>query len=175
MHMKIGYRGLHVIKSFEGLRLEAYMPTPHDVPTIGYGHTKGVKLGTKITIAQATEFLRSDLAWVERAVNDKVSVPLTQNQYDALCSFVYNLGATNFGSSTLLRKLNAGDYQGAADQLPRWNKQKRKVLRGLTRRRAAERALFLDSAEPLPAAPVAKPGIIAVLLKLLMSLFGEKK
>ena len=173
--MNIGNRGLHLIKSFEGLRLEAYMPTPHDVPTIGYGHTQGVKLGTEITITQATAFLRDDLAWVERAVNGMVSVPLNQNQYDALCSFVYNLGAANFGSSTLLRMLNAGDYQGAADQLPRWNKQKRKVLLGLTRRRAAERALFLSVADPIPVTPDAQPNIIAVILKLLMSLFGEKK
>ena len=85
-----------------------------------------------------------DLAWVEVAVHKYVKVPLNQNQYDALCSFVYNLGATNFKNSTLLKKLNKKDYNGAANELPRWNKQKGKVLRGLTIRRQLEKDLFLS-------------------------------
>lgn len=132
-----------LIKESEGLRLKAYLPTPNDVWTIGYGHTKTAKPGMKITQRGAEELLKHDLAWVEAALARYVKVPLNQNQYDALASFVYNLGATNFKNSTLLKKLNAGDYRGAADQLPRWNKQKGKVLRGLTIRRAKERDLFL--------------------------------
>jgi lysozyme len=97
----------------------------------------------KITKKGAEALLIGDLAWVEDAVNDLVKVDINQNQYDALCSFVYNLGKTNFNNSTLLRLLNKGDYQGAADQLPRWNKQKGKVLRGLTIRRKEEQELFL--------------------------------
>ena len=141
--MSIGKAGLDLIKKWEGVKLTAYMPTPNDVWTIGYGHTKTARPGMTITLQQAEELLVQDLKWVEEALVKHVKVPLNQNQYDSLASFVYNLGETNFASSTLLRKLNAGDYLGAADQLPRWNKQKGKVLRGLTNRRAEERALFL--------------------------------
>lgn len=141
---RMSIKNVDMIKESEGLRLDAYMPTPNDVWTIGYGHTKTAKPGMKITVKGAEALLLHDLAWVEDVVNDFVEVPLTQNQYDALCSFVYNVGGSAFRKSTLLRKLNTGDYQGAADQLPRWNKQKGKVLRGLTRRRAEERTLFLS-------------------------------
>jgi len=133
-----------LIKESEGLRLEAYMPTPNDVWTIGYGHTKTAKPGMRITIAGAEALLKHDLAWVEAALKKYVKVPLTQNQYDALASFIYNLGETNFKNSTLLRMLNKEDYKGAADQLLRWDKQKGKVLRGLTIRRNHERDLFLS-------------------------------
>lgn len=152
--MKIGKQGLDLIKSFEGLELKAYMPTPNDRPTIGYGHTKGVTMGSEITQERADLLLVEDLAWVEAAVAQKVTVPLTQPQYDALCSFIYNVGAGAFGKSTLLRRLNGGDYGAAANQLPRWNKQKGVVLRGLTRRRAAEKALFLS--KPLAPTKAAK-------------------
>jgi len=140
--MKI--HNLGIIKKSEGLRLEAYLPTPNDVPTIGYGHTKGVKMGQHITINQAEQFLLEDVAWASDAVNRLVKVKLTQNQFDALVSFVFNVGATAFSKSTLLRLLNAGDYKGAADQFLRWNKQAGKVLRGLDTRRKEERALFLS-------------------------------
>ena len=138
-----GVRDVELIKESEGLRLVAYLPTPDDVWTIGYGHTKTAKPGMKITHAEAEALLLQDLAWVEAAIDMYVQVPLNQNQYDALASFTYNLGATALRKSTLLRLLNAGDYDGAADQLPRWNKQKGKVLNGLTKRRQKERALFL--------------------------------
>jgi lysozyme len=139
MHIK----NVEMIKESEGLRMKAYLPTPNDVWTIGYGHTKTAKPGMTITTKEATRLLYQDLAWVEDVVNDAVKVPLTQNQYDALCSFVYNVGGGAFRKSTLLRLLNKGDYKGAADQFLRWNKQKGKVLRGLTRRRGEERSLFL--------------------------------
>jgi lysozyme len=137
------------IKESEGLRLEAYKPTKHDVWTIGWGHTKGVFPGQVITEEEAEEFLAQDLAWVRTAIDNQVDVPLTQNMYDALVSFVFNLGEANFASSTLLKKLNSKDYKGAANELPRWNKQRNKrtgvmePLTGLTIRRAKERSLFL--------------------------------
>ena len=131
------------IKKWEALRLKAYMPTPNDVPTIGYGHTKTAKMGMVITEEDAERLLREDLDWVEEALEELVEVPLSQPQYDALASFVFNIGRTNFAKSTLLRKLNASDYAGAAQEFPRWNKQKGKVLKGLTRRRADEREMFL--------------------------------
>ena len=137
-----GVRDVELIKEAEGLRLEAYLPTPNDVWTIGYGHTKTAKPGMKITHAGAEALLLHDLAWVETAIDTYVQVPLNQNQYDALASFIYNVGATAFRKSTLLRLLNAGDYDGAADQFPRWNKQKGKVLNGLTNRRQKEKTLF---------------------------------
>lgn len=135
------------IKRWEGLRLEAYMPTPNDVPTIGYGHTHTAKMGMVITEAEAERLLRVDLKWAREAVNNYVTVPLTQPQYDALVSFVFNVGATAFRKSTMLRKLNASDFVGAANEFPRWNKQKGKVLRGLTNRRLYEKAKFLSGTE----------------------------
>lgn len=136
-----------LIKYWEELRLEAYLPTPNDVWTIGWGHTKGVKKGDTITVEEAKDFLREDIAWAEAAVNDLVKVKLNQNQFDALVSFVFNVGTTNFKKSTLLKKLNAGDYNGAAEQFPRWNKQKGKVLNGLVKRRADEMQYFLSASE----------------------------
>ena len=135
---------IDIIKKHEGLRLEAYLPTPNDVWTIGYGHTHTTKQGMKITAGQAESLLRKDIAWVEKAVNTLVVVPLTQNQFDALASFVFNVGEGAFSSSTLLRLLNSGDYEGAANQFLRWNKQKGRVLNGLTKRREEERKLFLS-------------------------------
>jgi lysozyme len=96
----------------------------------------------KITKAGAEALLLHDLAWVETAIDTYVQVPLNQNQYDALASFIYNVGATAFRKSTMLNLLNKGDYDGAADQFPRWNKQKGKVLKGLTTRRQKEQTLF---------------------------------
>ena len=141
-------KNLEIIKRHEGLRLRAYLPTPNDRWTIGYGHTSGVKNGMVITEARAEELLLQDVAWVQDALNTSIKVPVTQNQYDALGSFVFNLGATNLRNSTLLKKLNAGDYEGAANEFLKWNKQRDKrghlhVLPGLTKRRAEERDLFL--------------------------------
>lgn len=132
-----------LIKKWEKLRLVAYLPTPNDKWTIGWGHTYKVKPGMKITEAQAEKFFDEDTAWAQKAVNQLVTVGLTQHQFDALVSFVFNVGERAFRTSTLLRKLNAGDYQGAAEQFPRWNKQAGKVLRGLVRRRAEEMEYFL--------------------------------
>ena len=139
--MQISKAGLDLIKQFEGLHLKAYR-CPAGVPTIGYGHTAGVAMGQTITQQQADDYLRRDVRQFERAVSRLVSVPLTQGQFDALVSFAFNLGEGALAQSTLLRLLNAGDYAGAAAQFDRWNKAGGRVLPGLVRRRAAERALF---------------------------------
>ena len=135
-------KNIDLIKKHEGLRLKAYLPTPNDVWTIGYGHTRNVRPGQVISQSQAEDFLRQDLDWVENSLNKSVKVPLKQNQYDALASLVYNIGATNFQSSTLLRKLNTGDYKGASEQFLVWNKQKGRTLKGLVKRRQEEKDYF---------------------------------
>ena len=140
--MRTGINGLNLIKEFEGLRLQAYK-CPADRWTIGYGHTADVSANDVITEAQAVSLLCQDVAECERAVNQYVHVPLTQNQFDTLVSFVFNLGVGNFRHSTLLKKLNAGDDDGAAQEFGRWIHVGGKALPGLVRRREAERALFL--------------------------------
>lgn len=146
-HRKISAAGKAIIKEHEQLRLVAYLPTKRDVPTIGWGHTKGVKLGMTCTVEQAEKWLESDLFDAEVCINRNVLVPLTQNQFDALVSFAFNVGLSAFRTSTLRKLLNAGDYAGAAAQFPKWKYQKGKELGGLVRRRAAERALFEEPLE----------------------------
>lgn len=145
--MNTSQSGINLIKGFEGKRLSAY-DDGVGVWTIGYGTIKypngvRVKKGDTCTDAQAESYLKNDLVKFESAINRLVKVPLNQNQFDALSSFIYNLGETNLSKSTLLRKLNAKDYKGAADQFLVWNKAGGKVLTGLVRRREAERNLFL--------------------------------
>jgi len=137
----INQAGLDLIKEFEGVRLRAYLDSV-GVPTIGYGHTRGVKMGDTCTPEQADEWLREDIADAEDCVNFEVSVPLTQHEFDALCSFVFNLGCGNFRKSTLLRKLLDGDHDGACLEFRRWDRAGGQVLEGLTRRRYAEARLF---------------------------------
>lgn len=138
---------LDLIKSFEGLELKAYKDSV-GVLTIGYGHTSMagdpvVKLGMTLTEKEATDLLSSDLLKYEAMVKRNVKVPLNPNQYGALVSFTYNLGEGNLKSSTLLKKVNAGDFTGASKEFQKWNKAGGKVLKGLTRRREAERVLFV--------------------------------
>lgn len=140
--MKIGSKGLELIKHFEGCELEAYK-CPAGVWTIGYGHIKGVQEGMTITEMQAEEMLQSELIEYEGYINDLVEVELNQNQFDAMVSWVYNLGGGNLRASTLLKVLNAGNYAGVPEQMLRWNKAGGKVLEGLTRRRQAEADLFV--------------------------------
>jgi len=140
--MKINKAGLDILKTFEGCKLDAYLDTGR-VPTIGFGHTKGVRLGQVITMDQALAFLAEDIHWAEDAVSKLVRVPITENQFSALVVFVFNIGLGQFASSTLLRFLNAKEYSAAADQFLRWDKDNGKVLNGLVKRRKAERALFL--------------------------------
>lgn len=143
--MRTSQRGLNLIRLFEGLRLQAYQDVV-GVWTIGYGATRGVKAGMAISKEQAERMLLNDVQRFEPEIQRLVTTPLSQGQWDALVSFTYNLGAANLESSTLRRLLNAGDYAGAAEQFPRWNKAGGRVLPGLVRRRAAERELFLGAA-----------------------------
>ena len=140
---RINEAGLELIKDFEGLRLNAYRDAV-GVWTIGYGHTSTAYPGQRITTAQATALLRQDVANFEQAVTQAVRVPITENQFAALVSFTYNVGSGALNSSTLLRKLNTGDTFGAANEFLRWNRAGGRVLAGLTRRREAERSLFLS-------------------------------
>jgi len=139
--MKISAEGLELIKKFEGCELKAYK-CPAGVWTIGYGHIKGVEEGMEITKEQAEEMLKEEIVEYENYVNTAVSVPLSQNHFDALVSWVYNLGNGNLTSSTMLKVLNAGEYEGVPAQIKRWNKAGGKVLDGLVRRREAEALLF---------------------------------
>ena len=134
---------LNLIKEFEALRLEAYIPTPGDVPTIGWGTTAGVRMGDSIDLKTAENFLRHDIMGCEDCVNSSVKVPLTQNQFDALVSLVYNIGRSAFASSTLVRRINAHD-SGAAAEFMRWDKFRGVPLAGLTRRRQAEHDLYVS-------------------------------
>lgn len=135
-----------MIRQFEGLKLESYL-CPAGVWTIGYGHTKGVKPGQTITIEQAERLLADDIAVAQIALKH-VQVYLNDHQKEALTSFIFNVGATAFKNSTLLKKLNSGDYAGAAACFEDWCKTKNKttgvvtVVKGLQERRKAERKLF---------------------------------
>lgn len=140
--MNVSDAGLELIRGYEQLRTKAYLPTPDDVWTLGYGHTAGVKEGDTCTEAQALEWLREDCAEAEQCLERSVKVPLAQNEYDALVSLIFNIGCGAFKASTMLRLLNARDYDGASGQFRRWNRQAGKELAGLTRRRASEERMF---------------------------------
>lgn len=142
MTRRVNAETLALIQQWEGLRLEAYQDVG-GVWTIGYGHTKTAKPGMKISKGQATALLRQDLADAEAAVSSLTTVELSDNQYGALVSLVYNIGAGAFQRSTLLRKLNAGDYAAVPGELARWNKVNGKPVEGLSNRRAAEAGLWV--------------------------------
>jgi lysozyme len=147
--MRASDAGLKFIAEREGVRLAAYPdPGTGGAPwTIGVGHTRGVKQGDTCCCDQAMAWLVVDATEAEDAVNRLVKVPLTQHQFDALVDFVFNEGAGNFAGSTLLRLLNAGDYDGADRQFCRWNIAAGHVMGGLTRRRALEAAKFGEAAQ----------------------------
>lgn len=139
--MKTSSHGLTIIKHFEGLQLRAYQCSS-GVWTIGYGHAFRVHPGAEITKEEAEHLLHIDVRDAEACIFANVNVPLTQNQFDALVSFIFNLGSGNFESSTLLKKLNTGDYAGAAEEFSRWINAGGKQNPGLIKRREAERVLF---------------------------------
>ena len=142
--MKTSPKGIALIKEFEGLRLKAYK-CPGGVWTIGYGHTTGVKPGMVITEAQAEEFLKEDLVSCENAVNNQ-KLSINQNQFDALVSFIYNIGTGNFSRSTLLRKVKAHPQDNSImDEFLKWVYSKGRVLPGLQRRRLAEMKLYFSN------------------------------
>jgi lysozyme len=141
--MKMSDRGYEFTQDMEGTKYYGYLD-PVGIPTAGVGHTGAdVVVGKQYTQEQVMKWLKQDMAWAEENVNKLVKVELTQNQFDALCDFVFNVGAGAFATSTLLKKLNAGDYQGAADQFGRWVYAKGKLLPGLVKRRKAQAELFL--------------------------------
>ena len=141
-----GNGGIALIKQYEGLRLTTYKDAV-GIPPIGYGHVENPipPGGTRtITAEDAEQILREDLQRFEHDVNNMLTVEVTQNQFDALVSFAFNLGPANLKSSTLLRKVNSGDFNGAAEEFPKWNHAGGQVLAGLTARRNAEKNLFLS-------------------------------
>ncbi|MCU4423706.1 lysozyme [Acinetobacter sp. WU_MDCI_Abxb74] len=147
--MSLSLGGIDLICNFEGLKLRAY-DDGNGVWTIGYGTTrypngKRVSEGDRCTLEQAKAYMQHDLKIFERAVNSFVKVPLKQNQFDALVSLTYNIGVDAFKNSTLLKKLNLGDYKEAANQFDVWVNAGGKRLQGLVNRRAIEKKLFLSS------------------------------
>lgn len=152
--MHTSQKGIGLIKKHEGCKLSAYL-CPAGKLTIGYGHTgkipaviarsandEAISLNTVITQAQADELFKNDLKRFEKAVNDLVKVPLNQNQFSALVSFTFNLGAGKLSKSTLLKLLNQGKYQEASKEFEKWVFSKGKKLNGLVKRRKEERELF---------------------------------
>lgn len=140
--MNYSKNGLHLTEQFEGCKLHSYLDVA-GVATIAYGHVKGVRLGMTCTQQQAEEWLLEDVGNAEAAVNRLVRVPLNQNQFDALVDLVFNVGVGNFFSSTLLRLLNINAMDRADDEFAKWNKAGGIVRDGLTRRRLADKNLFI--------------------------------
>lgn len=173
---------IDLIKSFEGLETKAYQDSV-GVWTIGYGHTSMagppiVKAGMTITAQQAEDLLRSDLKKYELMVRRNVKVDINDNQYGALVSLVYNIGEGNLKSSTLLRLINNKDFLGASNEFSKWNKAGGKVLNGLSRRRAAERKLFLQPAfvrSSLYDTPTGNVGLFEALAAMFKSIFKRNK
>ena len=162
--MKTGPEGIALIKKYEGLRLSSYPdPATGGEPwTIGYGTTSTagvgkIKKGMSITEAQAESMLVRSLAAYELAVMHALSKPPTQHQFDALVSFAYNVGSTNMARSSVVKYLNVGMVEKAAGALMFWNKAASRTMPGLTRRRAAERELFLKPDAVASAPPAGKP------------------
>ena len=155
--LQLSAAGAGLIQHYEsclepvGNHYAAYLD-PVKIPTIGWGHTnhhgRKFKMGDKWTRQECDEEFLKDMRIFEKGVRDLVKVPLSQNQFDALVSFSYNVGTGALGKSTLLKKLNAGDYKGAAEEFKKWNKAGGKVLKGLTRRRESEANVFAGKSDP---------------------------
>ena len=143
--MQISFNGIKSLKELEGFRKDAYKDTG-GVWTIGYGtimlNGKPVEQGMSITDPEAEVALQADLAWAQTAVNQLVRVPLKQSMYDALVSFVYNVGMNAFSKSTMLRKLNLKDYAGASKEFSRWVYDNGKEIKGIVARRRIEQSMF---------------------------------
>lgn len=140
--MKTSETGIDLIKHYEGLQLQPYI-CPAGKPTVGFGHTgPDVVFGRTVTEAEAEQLLREDLRFAEKGVETYARVPLTQGQFDALVSFAFNLGIGALRDSTLLKKVNAKDFEGAAAEFGKWVHGGGRVLPGLIKRRAAEAHLF---------------------------------
>lgn len=184
----INSAALRLIKEFEGFEAEAYKD-PVGIVTIGYGTTAAAgvgispKPGDKITEAQATDYLKRAVDKFAAQILPKITRTPTGNQFGAMVSLAYNIGPGAFNKSTVLRRFNAGDIQGAADAFLMWNKAGGKVLAGLTRRRKAERELFLtpDHVKETPkiehVAPVVlpKPSFLAQLIAAILAILKGLK
>jgi lysozyme len=177
--MRTSAKGRKFIETFEGLFLHAYNDGA-GVCTIGYGHTDAagppsVHYGMSCAQTDADAWLSADLAKVERNVSTLVKVPLTQNEFDVLVSFDFNTGG--LGHSTLLKKLNAGDYAGVPTELLKWDRAGGAVMKGLPRRRAAEGAMWSApyTGAPTQPAPVPAPSLWSALAALLARIFGGSK
>ncbi len=186
--MKTSTAGRKLIEQREGVVLTAYKDSA-GILTIGVGHTSAagapkVTAGMKITAQEASDILTRDLAIFEKAVIDAVKVPLNQNEFDALVSIAFNIGAGAFKLSTLVKRLNAGDRKAAADQFLVWNKitvnGKKQVLKGLTTRREAERKQFLNPVSvthPEAAIPATEgsTSFWSDFFKAILAIFGKGK
>lgn len=142
--IRLSGRGKSLLKLYEALRLTAYLDGG-GVPTIGWGHTRGVKLGQTVTLERAELFFLEDIYDSELCVNRVVHKPISQDQFDALVSLTFNIGVAAFTKSTLLRKLNAGDIIGAGNQFGCWVFDNGKIVQGLIKRRKFEKTLFLHA------------------------------
>lgn len=142
--MKTSKEGIDFIKSFEKLRLQAYLCEANKL-TIGYGHTRNVKIGQTCTVAEAEQMLAEDIAIAEKAVNT-IKQELTQNQYDSLVSLCFNIGNENFKTSTLYKKVNADPNDSTIKgEFVRWVWCKKKKSKGLTRRRIEEAKIYFNN------------------------------
>ena len=139
--MKISEDGLELIKKFEGCETTAYQDSV-GVWTIGFGHTKGVEEGQTCSIEDAESMLADEMDEYEGYINNMVKVDLQQHEFDALVAWVYNLGPTNLGESTMLKVLNGGQFDRVPDEMNRWTRAGGKILEGLVRRRQAESLMF---------------------------------
>jgi lysozyme len=189
--MKINPATIQLIKEFEGFRAETYLDSVK-VPTIGYGTTASAgvgivpKPGMKISEAQATEYLIAALNKFAGQIAPLLKREPTENQYGAMMSLAYNIGPTGFARSSVLRRFNEGNIPAAADAFLLWNKAGGRVLKGLVRRREAERALFLTADGRKPSAATPEPpkpdtpasgspaGLLGLILRLLAALFGRR-
>ena len=141
--MKISEDGLELIKKFEGCETTAYQDSV-GVWTIGFGHTKGVEEGQTCSIEDAESMLANEMDEYEGYINNMVKVDLQQHEFDALVAWVYNLGPTNLGESTMLKVLNGGQFDRVPEEMNRWTRAGGKILEGLVRRRQAESLMFQD-------------------------------
>jgi lysozyme len=139
--MKISEDGLELIKKFEGCETTAYQDSV-GVWTIGFGHTKGVEEGQTCSIEDAESMLADEMDEYEGYINNMVKVDLQQHEFDALVAWVYNLGPTNLGESTMLKVLNGGQFDRVPDEMNRWTRAGGEILEGLVRRRQAESLMF---------------------------------
>jgi lysozyme len=141
---------LAVAGAFEGITYTAIIPVPGDVPTICRGHTRGVTMATVATPAECEEWFADDMGDAFAAIDRRVKVNMPETRRGALASFIFNVGEGAFARSTLLKKLNAGDWRGACNELPKWIHAGGKKLKGLARRRAVEQSICLLQPEEMP-------------------------